>query len=436
MNILDTNTSYLYAWLDEERDMINLGSKTPDGLDKASYITSLEDPEWWERYGWGKHKRFILAIGSAETIKALEWFGLDYGIKSHRNRFYNKKNNAHMGDQSLLSLEMKTTVVDFIENRGKGLTIINTDASNSELICRIANNIESRKVYKEHLFKISVVDSWNRNQVREVIVDQDAVKKIKSRLNEEPTEARKTFKPIVVVVLEDGSYLIIDGNTRLAASKGAKGWVEVPVVFINYTEFGETADVREDNYTDFGIYANRESFEIKTPNKDADLLRRINNIVVKNNLDMNEELHIDRARELAYAKLSKAVPSKRKISGLFKTFMTNFKREQAELTYQDNMITYSEDFFSTYCWEKYKSKGIATVHIRVPETANAKGIGYIYRVMKSTSAKRGAIILHYTTKKEIYDELQHNWIQDLKDTIAYGNLPIVVDVLPAFPETK
>jgi hypothetical protein len=56
--------------------------------------------------------------------------------------------------------------------------------------------------------------------------------------------------------------------------------------------------------------------------------------------------------------------------------------------------------------------------------------------MKSTSAKRGAIILHYTTKKEIYDELQHNWIQDLKDTIAYGNLPIVVDVLPAFNETK
>jgi len=432
MNILDTNTSYLYAWIDEDLGKFNIGSKTPDGISKESYITSLEDSVWWERYSWGKQKRHILAIGSAESIKALEWFALDYGIKTHKNKFYNKKNNAHIGNQSSLSVAMKTTVVDFIEGRGKGLSITNTDATNNELIRRIAHNIEARSIYKEHLFDTVIVDSWDRNQIREIQLVESAVNKICSRFNENPLEARKTFTPIVVVVLEDGSYLIIDGNTRLAAALRAKGWIEVPVVFINYTEFGETAEERKENYDDFGSYANRESFEVKTKNSDGDLNRRINNIVVTNNLDLTKELDIDRARELVFNKLQLYVPSKQKINGLFKSFMNDFNRKQAELSYQKNLISYSDEFFTTYCWDKYNSKGIATVHIRVPETANAKGIGYICRVMKRTNATRGAIVLYYTSKKEIYDEEENNWIEDLKDTISYNKLPIEVDVLPTF----
>lgn len=432
MNILDTNSSYLYAWYDAERDMLNIGSKTPDGISKESYITSLEDPVWWERYGWAKHQRFILAIDSAEVIKSLEWFALDYGTKAHKDRFYNTRNNAHMGDQSVLSLDMKKFVIDFIEGKNTGMTITYTDSANDELIKRIAANVESRTVYPEQLLPISEIDAFNHHQVREVKINQSAVQKIRTRMNENPAEARKTLKPVVVVVNEDGSYTIIDGNTRLDAAKGVRGWVEIPVVFINYTEFGETQEVREDNYTQFGLYANRESFEVKTPNNDADYKRRINNIIVNSKLDLTNTLHVDRARDLVYSKMASIIPSRKKINGLFKSFMTDFHRNQAELTYQDNMITYSEDFFATYCWNNYGINGIASVHIRVPETANAKGIGYVMRVMKRTKAKKGAIVLHYTTKAEIYNETQEKWIEDLKETIEYGNLPIVVDVLPPF----
>lgn len=434
MNILDTNSSYLYAWYDEEFDKFNIGSKTPDGTSKESYITSLKDPAWWDRHSWGKHKQYILAIDSAEVIKSLEWFALDYGITTYPDRFYNKKNNAHRGDQSGVSLKMKNFVVDFIEGKNKGIQLESTDVTNAQLIKRLVHAVESRSVYTEHMLAISLVDSYARNQVREQMINQKAVQKIRTLMSEDPEQARKSLAPVVIVVLEDGSYLIIDGNTRLEAAKGVRGWTEIPVVFINYTEFGETEKVRISNYTDFGLYANRESFVTKSANTDGDLKRRINNIIVDNGLDLTQLLHVNRARSIVFDKLHGIVPSKKKLIGLFNSFMTDFNRAQAELTYQDNLISYTESFFSKYSWDNYGTHGIATVHIRVPETANAKGIGYILRVMRRLGTKKGAIILYYGSKAEIYNEQQDNWIQDLKETIAYSKLPITVDVLPAFKD--
>lgn len=432
MITLGSNTSYLYAWLDAENDMDNIGCKTPRGASKESYITSLKDETWWERYGWGKMKQYILAVGSEEVIRAAEWFALDYGIKAHPTRFYNKKNNAHMGDQSLLTLEMKKTIIDYIERRGNGLNIQSTDASNNALIMRIYDDIMSRKVYVIRMMDISEVDDMVRNQVREQLINWSQVYKIRQRLMEDPAKARSTMGPIVVVVNEDGTHTVIDGNTRLEAAKGAKGWKEVPVVFINWTEFGETEKVRLDNYTQFGLYANAEEFETKAENSDADLKRRINNIIVDGEYDLTQEVHVDRARDVVYSKMEIIVPSKRKIAGLFKSVINDFKRNQAEMKYQGNLISYNESFFKGYCWDNYGIQGIATVHVKVPEAAHAKAIGYILRVMRRTGATKGAIILYYSTKSEIYDELQDNWIEDLKNTIAYSKLPITVEVMPAF----
>jgi len=432
MNILDTNSSYLYAWYDEEFDKFNIGSKTPDGESKESYITSLKDPAWWDRHSWGKHKQYILAIDSADVIKSLEWFALDYGITTYPDRFYNKKNNAHRGDQSIASLDLKNFVVDFIEGKNKGIQLESTDKTNLELIKRLVHDIESRKVYTEHMLAISLVDSFARNQVREQMINQKAVGEIRTAMSEDPEGARNSLAPVIIVVLEDGSYMIIDGNTRLEAAKGVRGWTEIPVVFINYTAFGENEKVRKSNYTDFGLYANRESFVVKSPNTDGDLKRRINNIVVDNGLDLTNAIHVDRARSIVFDKLHGIIPSKKKLIGLFNSFMKDFHRAQAELTYQDNLVSYTESFFKSYCWENYGTHGIATVHIRVPETANARGIGYILRVMRRYGVKKGAIILHYTTKAEIYNEQQENWIGDLKETIEFMKLPITVDLLPPF----
>ena len=52
--------------------------------------------------------------------------------------------------------------------------------------------------------------------------------------------------------------------------------------------------------------------------------------------------------------------------------------------------------------------------------------------MKKEENTRGAVILHYTSKQEIAVEEKNQWIQDLKDTIKYMGLQIIVDVLPPF----
>ena len=433
MNIFDANSSYLYGWQDIETSMFNIGSKTPDGTPKLSYVTSLSNEAWWERFSWGKMKQTILFVGDEETANALEWFALDYGITVKKGQFYNSKNNAHRGDQSLLTVEMKQIVIDYIEGRGNGIELTNSDETNNKLIVQIADDIE-KKVYQERVISLDVINKYGKSQVRTELLNESSVSTIKTRMDENPEEARKVFSPIVVVVQENGTNCIIDGNTRLAASTRARGWKEVPVVFINYTEFGSTEEVRQDNYTTFGLYANRENFEFKSPNTKEDFKRNINNLLVANKIDLSKPLHVDRARQLIYNKYGFMATTKQQLNGVLTSIITDFEKTQANLKYQGNLITYSDAFFKKYCWDNYGINDIATVTIKVSEAAHGKGIGYILRRMKNVKAKQGAIILHYTSKAEIQTEANDNWIQDMKDTIEFCKLPITVEVLPAFKE--
>jgi GTPase SAR1 family protein len=433
MNILDTNTSYLYGWKDIETSMFNIGSKTPDGTPKLSYVTSLSNDEWWERFGLGKMRQTILFVGDEQTAKALEWFALDYGIAVKSGQFYNAKNNAHRGDQSLLTVEMKQIVIDYIEGRGNGIQILNSDEVNNKLIMQISDNIE-KNIYPQKIISLDVINKYDKSQVRAELLNETSVSTIKKRMEENPEEARKVFKPIVVVVQEDGTECVLDGNTRLAAATRARGWKEVPVVFINYTEFGSTEETRKENYVTFGLYANKENFEFKSPNSKEDFKRIINNLLVANKIDLSKPLHIDHARQLIYNKYAFVTASKQQLNGVLTSIITDFEKTQANLKYQGNLITYSDAFFKKYCWDNYGIKDIATVTIKVSEAAHGKGIGYILRRMKNVNASKGAIIFHYTKKEEIQAEATDNWIQDTKDTIAFSKLPITVEVLPAFKE--
>ena len=53
--------------------------------------------------------------------------------------------------------------------------------------------------------------------------------------------------------------------------------------------------------------------------------------------------------------------------------------------------------------------------------------------MMNADLKKGAVIFHYTSKQEIANEEQDNWVDDMKKTIEYSNLPITVEVLPHDP---
>jgi hypothetical protein len=433
INILDTNTSFVYGFLDIENKKLNIGLKTPNGKDKAIYITSIDNPEWWERYSHGLMERTVLYIGDEATAKTAEWFALDYGMKTCKERFYNRQNNAHCVDESLLTKDIKKTIIDFIEGRGNGIEYGTTDAAkaakNQEIVMSISDRIDSGD-YKVTLVPTTEVNKYKRIQVRVELVNQNTVSKIRARLLENPALARETFKPIAVVVMKNGEKHVVNGNTRLAAAAKTPGWIEVPVVYINESEFGSTKKIREGNYVRFGLYMNKEEFEIRVTNSKEDLKRNVENFLVQEKLDLSKPHHVDRARQLIYANFSYLCGSKQQLNGILQSILTDFEKNQAELRYQHNLITYGEDFFTKYIWDNYGENGVATIHATVSEAANAKPLAYICRVMKRTKLKKGAIILHYTSKQEIANEEQQNWIGDLRDTITYMKLPIVVDVLP------
>ena len=128
------------------------------------------------------------------------------------------------------------------------------------------------------------------------------------------------------------------------------------------------------------------------------------------------------------------IPSKKKLSGLFKSVQNRIQKTEASLKYQSNIIAYDDAFFERYEWENYGKDNIATVHAQMSKAKHGQAFGYICRRMKNVSADKGAIVLHYTSKMEIAEHEDGSWLKDLKDTINFHQLDIQVDVLPAFEE--
>jgi hypothetical protein len=443
-SIFDANVSFVYADSDIETKTLNIGLKTPNGEDKLTYITSCESPEYWKRRRMGKLERTYLFIGSEAKARAAEWFALDFGFSIDR-KFFNAKNNAHKTDESILSVSEKQVIIDFLREQGNGIEFGSSDsmkaATNNRIITSIADAVKNinretnpDKRFQVVMVPISEVLEYDRSQVRVELDNNDAVTKIRQRMLEDPTQALDKFGPISVVVLKNGNKLLVNGNTRLKAASRTPGWDEVPVVFINESEFGSTKKIRERNFVKYGLYMNKEDFEVRTTNTKEDLKRNINNFLAEEKLDLSKQTHVDRARDLVYANFSFACGSKQQLNGILASIQSDFEKDRAALQYQKNLRTYDESFFKNYCWDNYQSKDRSTVHATVGEAANAKPLAYICRVMTREKNKKGAIVLHYTSKHELAAEAKKNWVEDLKETIKYMKLDIIVDVLPPFDE--
>jgi hypothetical protein len=424
---------YVYAWRNKKNGMMNIGYKSPYGQDMATYITSLKSTQYWDEYFLGDLEQSFLFKGDifdqglAQTI---EWFALDYGISTKPDKFYLKKNNAHRGDESLLTKEIKQIVIDYIEG-GPGIIIENTAQEDNEIIASIAESVENRK-FQIHDVDIKEVYSYGRSQVRTNQYDLSHVTKIRQGMQENPAEARKTFGPITVVVKADGSRMIMDGNSRLEAASKIQGWNTVPIVLLNESEFGVDDRIRSTNYTIYGLYMNRESFEVKLPNSNDDIKNSIINYIVNYNLDLSKPLVREKVRDEIYDRFLIVARSKKQLNGIFTSILNDFDKQQAELKYQKNLITYDEAFFKRYLWHKYGVHDIATVHTSQKTAKHAEVLGWILRRMKNVKAAKGAIVLYYANKSEIVNEESEKWIEDLKETIAYQNLPVTVEVLPIF----
>lgn len=419
---------------------MNIGRKSPNGKDYQTYITSVKSEEFWQDYAHGLIKKTLLFEGAAEqdnVAKTLEWFALNYGMKTRKEMFYNASNNAHCVDESLLTLKMKKRIVDYIEGREVENIekVSNRNEHDKRIMGELLEDIKGKK-YQIHNLHISEIKKFSTSQVRVEELDWDHVRKIAIGMEEDPVAARKIFGPIVIAVQEDGNRIMIDGNSRFAAAQRVKGWEILPVVFINESVFGDTVLQRINNYKYFGNLANSpESPEVRKYNTSGDLKKMVIDHFALNGFKMNTPLEIERSRKEMYERFDTIAKSKHKLNGVFQSILSDVEKDNASLTYQGNMKSYSEKFFEEEGWVRYGDKGIAFIHTTASKMKYAECLGYIFRRMRNMRANKGAIMIHFISKKEYAECMKEGWIQDLEKVIQHSNLPITLDILPAFVET-
>lgn len=425
---------YVYAWKNVNNGKMNIGYKSPNDKE-YTYITSLKNSEFWKDYSYGLLKKSILYIGdekSANVAKSVEWFALNYATAVAKDRLYNPGNNASKGDETLIPKDVKRIVIDFIEGRSNGMPLLDLD-KDVEFAEKLSSRIKSGE-FEICQVPRSIIATYSHNQVRNKERDLAHIRDIRTSIMENPEEAREIFGPIIVVVQANGNKLIVDGNSRFAATENLIGWEILPVVYVNDSEFGDTELQRQDNYDLVGLNENKRAKEVKAPNTWADLKRNIVNYLVRHNYDLSKSHHVDAARSSIYARFTKVCDSKQQLNGILTSILSDFAKSQAELQYQKNLKTY-DDADMARKKEKYAIEDIACVFAKASEAKFMKAIGYCQHAMYNEKLKNGAIVFYYDNKSEVVDE-EHGagWIKKLKKVIEFHNLPITVEVLPAFDE--
>ena len=427
---------YVYAWKNTNNGKMNIGYKSPNDKE-YTYITSLKNNEFWRDYSYGLLKKSILYVGDAKddnVAKSVEWFALKYAVAVKREKLYNPGNNANRLDESLIPHETKQLVIDYIEGVAEGMSPLEDD-EDVEFAVELNRRIKQGE-FEIHQVVRSEIEKYARNQVRSKDKLIDHIRKIRTQMIEDPQEARNIYGPIVVAVKASGEKLVIDGNSRLAAAENLVGWEILPVVYINEAEFGETELQRLNNYDLVGLYENKPSKEIKASNSFADLKRNINNYIVRNNFDLSILSHVDYARQKIYARFGSVCESKQQLNGILTSIIHDFEKEQAQLKYVKNLIQYDDAWVSRYKWSNYNEHKIACVVVKASEAKYMKALGYIQHAMFNEGSSKGAIVFHFVDKRELVDEedKETSNIEKLKKVIVFHNLPITVEVLPAFDE--
>lgn len=437
--MITTNKCMVYGFRNIENGMMNIGYKSSQ-TDRPDYISSISNEDFWKEYYLGKMNKVTLFEGSSsqdDLAKTLEWFALEYGMSYNKDMFYNRKNNAHCVNESLMSEEQKQIIVDWIEGNGSGVKRKDRYSSDREIVTEIWDKIVSGK-FPTSLVSVPIIYAYERNQIRIEQIDQHHVTKIKSRFDQNPKESWELLlkNPVTVVVkIKNGitTYSVLNGNNRLeAVSKTSLE--EIPVVYINESEFGDTEKIRNANYELFGLVANKEDFEVRKPNTDGDLKKNIINFLVGEEINLSDPLGIENGRYLVYDRFGIVTPDLRKLRGLYDSILNDYETSQNALKYQQNLLSYNEKFLTNYKIKNYELKGVASVHATVSKAKHATALGYVLRRMKNVNKHKGAIVLYYASKNEIASEENDKWIDDMIETIKHLNLDIIVDVLPAFAD--
>lgn len=259
-----------YGWRNIENGKMYIGyHKTNEELD--GYVFSSEDEEANLAWSYGKLKRSILYRGKQSVAITLENFLLKFVSANKNDQFYNRSVGGGEGcvtDFSNLTDAIKKVGIDWIQ--GIDPVYLTTQSKinkvEMQLLCYHVKNGKYRIHPAE---KVKEIHKLPRNQVRLNVIEHEHKEAIVERMKDDPAAARKNVSPVIVCVHDNGYMEIIDGNHTIDAANDA-GWLEIPVIYINYSEF----KFKQENIDYFGYMMNHEE-KIKKPNSKDDLKQAI-----------------------------------------------------------------------------------------------------------------------------------------------------------------
>jgi hypothetical protein len=255
-----------YGWRNIENGKMYIGyHKTNEEYD--GYVFSSEDPEANLAWSYGLLRRSILYRGKPSVAITLENFLLKHVNAITNTQFYNKSVGGGEGcvkDFSNLTDSIKKVGLDWIGGIDPiaQITKSKIDQGEMELLCYYVKNGKYRIHGSE---KVSEIHSLPRNQVRLNVIEHEHKEAIIERMTDDPASARKNISPVIVCVHDNGYREIIDGNHTIEAANDS-GWLEVPVIYINFSEFKN----KQENIDYFGYMMNHQE-KITKPNSKNDL---------------------------------------------------------------------------------------------------------------------------------------------------------------------
>lgn len=419
---------FLYVWNHPTKGKDNVGKKVNS---KTNYISSASSYEFWRDWSNSELDQYcIFESEDEDVISASEWWALDYGMKVRgKKNFYNTKNNAHRGDQSLVTPEIKEKIVAYFDGKLAPEKKKEVGSVGANIIHKVENG-----EYPVIQMPVYEIDEYNRNQVRSVTRNVVKEDDIIQRYLENPQRVKDSVTPMTVMVSKDGTKTIVNGHTRLGAALRCKNWNTLPVVFVEESEFGESEKEIAKNLIIAGSYANRESFVVAQENTEEDLIMQMTNLLAIAEIDIKVETARTFAREYLMQEMQETVPSRSKLAGLIKKLFNKLDKDQAEIEIQKNLKTYSDSELRKYAYDKYERDGIATVVSTFTNMENFQALGFAFNhsLQFTKRPKQLAIILHYRSKQEYQNEMAKKRVSKLRKVIKDYNLPIVVDVMEAF----
>ena len=418
----------VYGWRNVENHKVYIGyHKTQEIHD--GYVFSSENPDLKKAWSYGLLQRHLIYQGLPSECITLENFGLKEAKANYNwDNFYNQSVGGGEGcvkDFSNLSPDMKQVMVNFLEGVNPKPPKLDTyQVSDRALIDRVASMVRNGGYIKQAC-SVDEIFALERNQVRLNIIHPDKVKQIADRMLDNPTEARKNVEPVVVCVYEDGSRKVIDGNHTINAAKQA-GWVEVDVVFINFSDF----DFNHSNVNGFGLEMNHNP-KLKTPSSTEDCQRAITNIYF-DLLSRNEKVDLksEKFRNTVLKELE-GWWTKQQIVGNIKAAAVKIRMQEEQAL--RNFKRWSDSELDKVAREIKKAKPNQSVITISSGSCYNAGVGAILNKMGGEDLTKGLIVISHNDIGQ-YDRWGASE-EKLKKVIAMlkgSGLAIKYTVLDAF----